>query len=69
MMNTKDKLTDYEMLKKDYLKVTTQNAAMLEALREIEKGEGAYSLDPLKHASNTVNNMKRIATKAIKASR
>ncbi len=36
MMNTKDKLTDYEMLKKDYLKVTTQNAALLEALEKIK---------------------------------
>jgi len=39
---------------------------LLKALKEISKGEGAYNLDPLKHASNTIDNMKSIALNAIK---
>ena len=38
---------------------------LLGALKEIAKGEGAFSLDPLKHAGNTVENMKEIAQNAI----
>lgn len=38
---------------------------LLEALREIAKGEGAFSLDPLTHCSNTVDSMKAIALAAI----
>jgi len=34
---------------------------LVEGLREIERGEGAYSEDRLTHASNTIDNMKRIA--------
>ena len=37
----------------------------LEALKEIAKGEGAFSLDRLTHANNTVENMKEIAQNAI----
>ncbi len=39
---------------------------MLEALEEIEKGVGAFSTDPLTHAGNTIENMKSIATEAIR---
>ena len=38
---------------------------LLEVLKEISKGEGAYSIDPLEHAGNTITNMKSIADKAI----
>ncbi len=38
---------------------------LLEALKEIEKGEGAFSRDQLTHAMNTIDNMKRIAAAAI----
>ena len=41
------------------------NADLLAALKEIEKGEGAFSLDPLTFASNAIENMKGIATAAI----
>ena len=41
------------------------NADLLAALKEIEKGEGAFSLDPLTFAGNTIENMKEIATAAI----
>ena len=39
--------------------------ALIEALREIAKGKGAYSRDPLTHAKNTIDNMKEIASDAI----
>jgi hypothetical protein len=38
---------------------------LLKALREIAKGEGRYSRDPLEHASNTIEDMKALAEKAI----
>lgn len=38
---------------------------LLEALREISKGEGAFSLDHKQHAINTIDSMKRIANAAI----
>lgn len=38
---------------------------LLEALIEISEGSGAYSLDPLTHASNCIDNMKRLALEAI----
>lgn len=38
---------------------------LLAALEEIAKGEGAFSLDPLTHAGNTIDNMKEIARAAI----
>ena len=37
-----------------------------EALKEIAKGEGAYDMDQLKHASNTIDNMKSIALSIFK---
>lgn len=36
-----------------------------EALKEIAKGEGAYSHDQLEHATNTIRNMKEIANEAL----
>ena len=35
------------------------------ALTEVSKGEGAFSRDPLTHASNTVDSMKQIALDAL----
>ena len=40
---------------------------LLGALKEIAKGEGAFSLDPLKHANNTIQNIIDIAYDAMKA--
>lgn len=34
-------------------------------LIEITKGEGAYAKDPLEHAENCIENMKRLATEAL----
>jgi len=39
--------------------------AMYEALKEISEGKGRYSLDPLTHASNTIDDMKEVAIKAL----
>lgn len=41
------------------------NAELLAALKEIVKGKGEFSLDPLEHAANTINNMKERARAAI----
>ena len=38
---------------------------LLDALTEIAKGEGAFSMDPLEHATNCIEDMKRIASEAI----
>ena len=40
-------------------------AVAIEALIEIEKGEGRYSMDQLIHANNTIENMKSIARAAL----
>jgi len=40
---------------------------MLKALKEIQKGEGAFSRDPLIHAGNCIEDMKALATAAIRA--
>lgn len=40
---------------------------MLAALQEIVQGKGAFSRDPLTHASNTIDNMKALARAAIEA--
>ena len=46
--------------------VVEQNKQLAEALREIAKGEGAYSMDRLEHASNTIDNMKQLAEAALR---
>lgn len=38
---------------------------LLDALREIANGQGAFSTDPLTHASNTIDDMKELARAAI----
>ena len=38
-----------------------------EALEEIARGRGQYSLDPLEHAANTIEDMKALATTALAA--
>ena len=38
---------------------------LLEALREIAKADGVFSLDPLTHAANCIANMQAIANAAI----
>ena len=38
---------------------------MLKALKEIRKGEGAFSLDHLTHAENTIESMKNTAKEVL----
>lgn len=45
--------------------VTVTTGKLLEALRKIERGDGAYSRDPLTHAGNCIESMKAIAKAAI----
>ena len=47
-------------------RLQAQVATAKKALEEISKGEGAFSRDPLTHASNTIESMKRIAQEALK---
>ena len=39
---------------------------LLEALKEITKGEGRFDMDRLRHAGNVIEDMKSIAEQAIK---
>ena len=48
-------------------RLIAESPMLLEALREIAKGEGAFSRDPLIHAGNTIDSMKSIAKTAIEA--
>lgn len=50
---------------KHIIKCWNMHDEMLEALTEISKGEGAYDMDKLKHASNTIENIKSIANNII----
>ncbi len=40
-------------------------SALVGALEEITKGEGAFNRDPLTHAGNTIGSMKAIANAAV----
>ena len=42
-----------------------QETQVLEILRQITQGMGRYSRDPLTHASNTIDDMKQLASEAI----
>ena len=42
-----------------------ENAELLAALMEIAKGKGAFSMDSMTFANNTIENMKEIAEAAI----
>ena len=45
--------------------IEAENKELRESLKEIIKGDGAYDMDRLKHASNCIENMKSIALKAL----
>jgi hypothetical protein len=47
------------------LKAETDRDKCIEALKEIAKGEGRYDMDKLKHAENTIEDMKQIANDII----
>lgn len=44
---------------------TAPDAGLVEALKEIAKGEGRFSRDPYEHACNTIEDMKEIARAAL----
>ena len=50
---------------KDWKEDKTEIDRLKRALKEISKGEGAYSLDPLTHAANTIESMKETAKCAL----
>jgi hypothetical protein len=39
---------------------------LTDALKEIAEGKGAYSQDQMEHASNTIEDMKKLATDALR---
>ena len=49
------------------LRAVNSYETMRTALEEILEGKGAFSRDPLTHASNTIDDMKEIARKALAA--
>lgn len=55
------------LAKIDYCPLHANAGAILNALKEILKGQGAFSLDHKQHAINTIENMKDIAREAIQA--
>ena len=56
---------DDKKINKDLEIQTTRDKELLIALKEISKGEGIYSTDKLKHAENTIEDMKKIAIDAL----
>jgi len=54
-----------DQLKAELAQASAHNAALLEACKEIAKGEGDFHRDPLVHAENTIQNMKQLARAAI----
>ena len=42
-----------------------KNAELVEALKEISEGSGRFSKDPLRHAENCIEDMKKIAIAAL----
>ncbi len=51
----------------ELLRILNAHEPMLEALRDIAKGEGRFSRDPLEHAATCIEDMKAIAVAAIAA--
>jgi hypothetical protein len=47
------------------VKACNAHADLVKALEEIAKGQGAFSRDPLAHASNTIDDMKALAREAL----
>ena len=58
-------INDNMGLKKDLSDETARNTRLIEALKEIAKGEGPYTHDQLEHADNCIKAMKELANVAI----
>jgi len=48
-------------------RLSSEGAIMRKALVEIAEGRGRYSMDPLEHAGNTIEDMKGLAGDALAA--
>ncbi len=57
--------TDYGHDWRECQRLKAEVERLREALDEIAKGEGPYSIDPITHASNCIEAMKAIANKAL----
>ena len=55
-----------EELEKMTMTTEEKLAIATAALEEISEGKGRYSMDHLKHAANTIEDMKALAVKALK---
>lgn len=54
------------MKDKALAELTERYIGLIEALKEISQGAGRYDTDQLKHASNTIEDMKQLALEALK---
>ena len=52
-------------LKERCMRYETRISGLENALTEIAKGEGRYSMDPLEHAGNTIEDMMGLANDAL----
>lgn len=55
----------FEIQEAKAIRLKEVNAELLKALKEIEKGAGRYSMDPLEHAANCIEDMQDVARAAI----
>ena len=53
-------------LERELTEAQAENEKLRGVLAEIAKGEGRFSLDPLTHAANTIEDMKNLAAHALK---
>ena len=49
----------------EHVRAVNAHEEMLEALKFIAEGKGSFSMDPLQHAKNTINELKEVARQAI----
>lgn len=56
---------DYDFLKKKISDLEKENELLLGALSDISEGKGRYNPDRLTHASNTIEDMVKLAKDAI----
>ena len=52
-------------LKEKCMRYETRISELEGVLNEIAEGKGRYSMEPLEHASNTIEDMKELANDAI----
>ena len=67
LVNAARILSAFPAISSDLRALKAENERLRGELAEIAKGEGAFSRDPLTHASNTIENMTDIARRALEA--